>query len=104
MNSLAHEAAAPERRVDAHRNAHQQGQRGRHDGQLEGGRKALAQQARDLLSLAQAQAELALRGIDQEVPELHEEGLVQPQVGAQLANLLGLASCPSRNTTGSPTY
>ena len=43
--------------------------------------------------------------LTQEMPELHEEGLVQPQVGAQLrGSAAGVASCPSRKTTGSPTY
>jgi hypothetical protein len=39
-------------------------------------------------ALAQAQAELALHRIHQEVPELHVEGLVQAERGAQLADLL----------------
>ena len=64
-----------------------QRQHGRHQREFQRGREALADQARDLGALAQAQAELALRRIDQEVPELHEEGLVQPQVGAQLRDL-----------------
>ena len=72
------------------------GQHGRDQGQLERRGKALADQPRDLGALAQAQAELALRRIDQEMPELHEEGLVQPQVGAQLADLVGLGVLPEQ--------
>ena len=56
--------------------------------QFERRRQALDDQRRDLAPLAQAQAELALRGIGDEVPELHREGLVEPEVGAQLRALL----------------
>jgi hypothetical protein len=66
--------------------------------------KRSAISARHLGALAQAQAELTLRRIHQKVPELHEKGFVQPQIGAQLRICSGVASCPSRNTTGSPTY
>jgi hypothetical protein len=38
------------------------------------------------------------------MPELTTKGLVQPQVGAQLPIWSAVASCPSKNTTGSPTY
>ena len=57
-------------------------------------------QARNLGALAQAQAEFALRRIDQEMPELHEEGLVQPQVGAQLADLLRRGVLPQQEDHG----
>jgi NAD(P)-dependent dehydrogenase (short-subunit alcohol dehydrogenase family) len=38
--------------------------------------------------VAQAQAELTLNSVQQKIPELHKERLVQPQVGTELRNLL----------------
>jgi hypothetical protein len=87
---LAHEGATAQGGVDAHRDADEERQHGRDEGQLQRGRKAFADQARHLGALAQAQAELALRRIDEEVPELHEEGPVEPQGGAHFTDLLGL--------------
>ena len=86
---LAQEVAALERRVDPHRHPDQQGQRGGHQRQLEGGGKAFAQQARHLGTQTQAQPEFTLHRIGEEMPELHDKGLVQPQIGAQGRTLSG---------------
>ena len=49
-------------------------------------------------ALAQAEAELALHRVAEEVRELHEERLVEAEVGAQLRAICsGVASCPSMN-------
>ena len=89
MNTCAHEAAAAQRRVDAHRDADASARKRRDERELERGREALRDQARHLGALAQRQAEFALRGVAEEVPELHEERLVEAELGAQLAHLLG---------------
>ena len=86
---LAQEGATPKCRVHPHRNANEQGQEGRHQSQLQGGRQALDDQARDLGALTQAQAELAVDRIPQKVCVLHEKRLIQPQISPQLPDLVG---------------
>ena len=45
-----------------------------------------------------------MRRVDEEVPEPHEEGLVQTARDAQLADLFRPDILPSRKTTGLPPY
>jgi len=82
--------------VDTHRDADSHGKHAGHQGQFKRGGEALPDQARDLRTLAQAQTEFALCRVNQEVPELHEEGLVQAQVDAQLPDLVGLGVLPEQ--------
>jgi hypothetical protein len=79
-----------------HRNAQCQRQHGSNGGQFHRGGETLGNQARHLGTLAQAQAELPLHGIGKKVPELHEKGLIQPQVGAQGTNLLRRGVLPQK--------
>jgi hypothetical protein len=44
--------------------------------------------------LTQADAELALGRIHQEMPELDHKGPIQPQVGPELTNLIGRGVLP----------
>ena len=46
--------------------------------------------------MAQTQAKLALHRIDQKVAKLHHKRLVQPQVAAQLRNLIGPRILPEQ--------
>ena len=50
--------------IDTHGNANQQSQHSGHQRQLQGGWKSVCNELRDLGTLAQADAKLALRGID----------------------------------------
>jgi hypothetical protein len=86
---LAGEGTALEGGIHTHGNANHQGQHGGHQGQLQRGREALGNEARNLGPLAQAQAKFALGCIHQKVPKLHEERFVEPQRCAQFADLLG---------------
>ena len=61
---------------------------GRTERQFQRRREALGDQRRHLAALAQAEAELALHRIADEAAELHDEGLVEPEVAAQLVALL----------------
>jgi hypothetical protein len=104
MNNWLSPSAPAQRGIHPHGNANHQRHGGGHQGQLHGGRKALGDQARDLGALAQAQAKLALHRVDQKVAKLHHKRLVQPQVDRRKSICSWVASCPSKNTTGSPTY
>jgi hypothetical protein len=85
---LRQEGAASERRVDAHRDAGQQRDHGRGERELEGRRQAFGDQRGHLSALTQAEAEFAARCVADEADELDREGLVEPEVGAQLGALL----------------
>src|SRR5574343_1319302 len=84
---LADEGAAAQGGIDTHRDADQQSQSGGDECQFQRGGKAFGDQARDLGALAQAQAKLALHGVDQKMPELNHKGLVKAQIGTQLVDL-----------------
>ncbi|MNS74488.1 hypothetical protein D3C72_1079660 [compost metagenome] len=86
---LAHECAALECRVHPHWHTDDQRQHCSDHGQLKGGWKAFGNERRHLCALAETDAKFALCSIQQEVPELHEKRLVQPQGFAQLGDLIG---------------
>ena len=101
----ASRSAAPQRRVDAHRDADDERDERREQRQLERRRAALGDQRRDLGALAQAEAELALRGVAEEVPELDGERAGRGRGRRAAAGAAaGVASWPRMLVTGSPTY
>ena len=97
---LAGESTAFERRVDAHRNPNGQGQKGSYQRQLQRRREPFSNQPGYLGTLAQTQTKLTLCRIHQKMPELDEKRAVQPQVLAQLANLLGGGILPQQEHDG----
>ena len=104
-HQLRAEAAAPQRRVHAQRDADQQRDHRGGERQLQRRREALDDQRRHLAALAQAEAELALHRIADEARELHREGLVQAEVARAAARAArAWRPGPSMLLTGSPTY
>ena len=82
--------AAPQRRVDAHRNADDEREQRRDQRQLERRRQALGDQRRDLAPLPQAQARIALQRALDESGELDVERPVEAeQLGHARAVLVG---------------
>jgi hypothetical protein len=78
-----------QRRIHAHRNAGDDRDDRGGEGQFERGGQPLLDQRRHRAPLPQADAEVALHRVDDEVAELHEKGLIEPQVGAQPRAVLG---------------
>ena len=83
QQQLREPRVAPERRVDAGRDAEHQRQQRRDEGELERRRQALLEQGRHLASLAQRQPEVALHRAADEAAELHVKRQVEPEIGAQ---------------------
>ena len=80
---------APQRRVDAERDAQQQADQRGGGGQFERGGQALDQQLRYRPAQAQRNAEVALQGIADELGELHVERCIEPQALAHFVAVGG---------------
>jgi hypothetical protein len=86
---LCRPAPAPQGSEHPQRNSHHQRQHGSDQRQLQCGGQPLQDQRGNFATLAQAQAELALRGLGDEAGELQGKGTVESEVGAELGTLLG---------------
>ena len=94
--NLAQKTAPPQSRIHTHRNTNDQGNTRSDQSQFKGGRKTLSQQPRNFCALTQAQTEFALHCIAQKAGELHDKGLIEPQISAQLPNLFGRGILPKQ--------
>ena len=84
QQQLRQHAVALERGIHAQRHADHQRQHRRDQRQFQRGRQARLQQRGHGFALAQGDAEIALRGVGDEVAELDDGGLVQAQALTQL--------------------
>ncbi|MNV42990.1 hypothetical protein D3C71_1346930 [compost metagenome] len=80
----------PQRRLRAQADTRQQREREGRQGQQQGGRQVLQNQAGDRRLLAVGIAQVERRDVLQVLPQLHGNGLVQPEFLAQLGDELGI--------------
>ena len=90
----ASQRVAPQRRVDAQRDADDQREQRGGERQLERRRQPLLEQRGHRPALPQRQAEFALHGVADETAELHVRRLVEPELRAQPRAVLGRRVLP----------
>ena len=83
-NTLARNESRLQRRIDPHQDAEHHRQDGRAGREFQRGRHPLLQQGRDRLAKLVGDAEFELRGVDEIVRELHQDGIVKAERIADL--------------------